>query len=106
MPRSEAVTGGTLVKSLLIRTKPNRKSFTSVGENKCVSLMLKKRVRTGRSYGKFSAVDWMLLDSVEPMDSCRSPAPKGRNESACEKKNRALSLSVPPRNSRSQFAVN
>ena len=38
--------------------------------------------------------------------SGRPPAPKGNSDSAFEKKKRAESLSLPPRNSRSQLAVN
>ena len=38
-----------LIRLLLMRTKPKRKSLTKVGENKCVSAMLKKRAFTGRS---------------------------------------------------------
>src|SRR5256885_7324547 len=48
----------------------------------------------------------MLLPSVLPSDSCKSPPPKGRKLSESEKKNRAESLSAPPRNSRSQLEVN
>src|SRR2546425_1919986 len=87
-------------------TKPNRKSFTRVGEKRCVSETLKKRARTGVSNGKLRAVELTLLVSVLPSDSCKSPPPKGRKLSESEKKNRADSLSVPPRNSRSQLLVN
>src|ERR1700737_4252153 len=48
----------------------------------------------------------MLLAKVPPSDACSPPAPKGRNDSALEKKNRADTLSLPPRNSRSHVAVN
>src|SRR5258705_4463182 len=106
IPRSESVTVGTLAKTSLICTNPNRNSFTSVGENKCVSVALKKRARTGVSKGKLRDVELMLLASVLPSDSCKSPAPNGRKLSESEKKKRAEILSVPPRNSRSQFEVN
>src|SRR5882757_9059570 len=108
MPKASAVTpaGGTLTRLLLIRTKPKRKSLTSVGENKCVSATLKKRALTGRSYGKFKSVALMLLANVPPSEACRPPAPKGRNDSAFEKKKRAASLSLPPLNSLSQLVVN
>src|SRR5216683_4204048 len=87
-------------------TKPNRNSFTSVGEKRCVSVTLKKRARTGVSKGKFSDVELMLLASVLPSDSWRSPPPNGRKLSESEKKKRAEILSWPPWNSRSQFEVN
>src|SRR5690242_20237329 len=48
----------------------------------------------------------MLLESVLPRDSGRSPPPNGRKDSESEKKKRAEILSCPPRNSRSQFVVN
>src|SRR5262245_59597676 len=48
----------------------------------------------------------MLLERVPPSEACRPPAPKGRKDSALEKKNRAATLSWPLRNSRSQLAVN
>ena len=87
-------------------TNPKRNSFTSAGEKRCVSVMLRKRAPTGVSKGKFSDAELMLLASVLPRDSCKSPAPNGRKLSESEKKNRAESLSVPPRNSRSQLLVN
>src|SRR5260370_29172878 len=106
MPISAVVTGFTLFSWSLICTKPNRNSFTRFGENRCVSVTLKKRARTGVSKGKFSDVELMLLASVLPSDSCRSPPPNGRKLSESEKKKRAEILSWPPRNSRSQFEVN
>src|SRR5205823_14853487 len=87
-------------------TKPKRNSFTSVGEKRCVSVALKKRALTGVSKGKFNDVELMLLASVLPSDSWRSPPPNGRKLSESEKKKRAEILSCPPRNSRSQFEVN
>src|SRR5450432_4338528 len=48
----------------------------------------------------------MLLLRVPPREACKPPAPKGRKESALEKKKRAETLSVPWRNSRSQLVVN
>src|SRR6516164_707242 len=87
-------------------TNPNRSSFTKVGEKRCVSVRLKKRACTGVSNGKFSEAELMLLASVLPNDSCKSPAPNGKKLSESEKKKRAEILSVPPRNSRSQFVVN
>src|ERR1700747_2145010 len=68
--------------------------------------MLKKRAWTGVSNGKFNDAELMLLASVLPSDSWRSPPPKGSNDSESEKKKRAESLSCPPRNSRSQLEVN
>src|SRR5580692_12977656 len=106
IPRSVVVTGGTLLRTSLICTKPKRNSFTSVGENKCVSVTLKNRVCTGVSNGKFRDDELTLLASVLPRDSCRSPPPKGRKLSESEKKKRAESLSWPLRNSRSQLVVN
>src|SRR4051812_7182585 len=106
MPKSVVVTGGTLLSTSLICTKPNRNSLTRVGENRCVSVTFRKRACTGVSNGKFSELELTLLASVEPSDSCRSPPPKGRKLSESEKKNRTDSLSWPPRNSRSQFDVN
>src|SRR6266851_1278611 len=106
MPRSVAVTGGTLRRLLLILTEPNRKSLTSVGEKRCVSLRVKKRAATGRSYGKFKSVALMLLARVPPREACNPPAPKGRSDSALEKKNRTETLSRPAPNSRSQLEVN
>src|ERR1700674_561453 len=87
-------------------TKPKRNSFTSVGEKRCVSVALKKRALTGVSKGKFNDVELMLLARVLPSDSWRSPPPNGRKLSESEKKNRAETLSWPPRNSRSQLEVN
>src|SRR6266404_5099656 len=87
-------------------TKPKRSSFTSVGEKRCVSVALKKRAATGVTNGKFNEVELMLLASVLPRDSWRSPPPNGRKLSESEKKKRAETLSWPPRNSRSQFEVN
>src|SRR5882672_8806492 len=52
------------------------------------------------------SVALMLLASVPPKEACKPPAPKGRNDSAFEKKNRAASLSLPPLNSLSQLVVN
>src|SRR6202043_2832252 len=98
--------GGTLLRTSLMWTKPNRNSFTSVGENKCVSVTFKNRARTGVSNGKFSDEELTLLASVLPRDSCRSPPPKGRKLSESEKKNRTDTLSWPLRNSRSQLVVN
>src|SRR5215472_3805264 len=86
-------------------TNPNRSSFTKVGEKRCVSVTLKKRACTGVSKGKFSDAELMLLASVLPNDSCKSPAPNGRKLSESEKKTRAETFSSPWRNSRSQFAV-
>src|SRR5271154_149464 len=106
IPKSVVVTGGTLVKSSLICTKPNLNSFTSVGEKRCVSVIFRKRAFTGVSNGKLSEEELTLLASVLPKDSCRSPPPKGRKLSESEKKNRAESLSWPLRNSRSQLVVN
>ena len=60
----------------------------------------------GRSYGKFKSVALMLLAKVPPREACNPPAPKGRSDSALEKKKRAETLSVPLRNSRSQLVVN
>src|SRR5438270_5324737 len=105
-PKSLAVTGGRLSRLSLMYTNPKRNSFTSAGEKRCVSVRLKKRASTGVSKGKFSDAELMLLASVLPRDSCKSPAPNGRKLSESEKKNRAESLSVPPRNSRSQLLVN
>src|ERR1041384_4432201 len=87
-------------------TNPNRSSLTSVGEKRCVSVTLKNRARTGVSKGKLRDAVLMLLDSVLPSDSCKSPPPNGKKLSESEKKNRAETLSAPPRNSRSQFEVN
>src|SRR5229473_3736669 len=87
-------------------TNPKRSSFTSVGEKRCVSVALKKRAATGVSNGKFNDVELILLASVLPSDSWRSPPPNGRKLSESEKKKRAEILSWPPRNSRSQFDVN
>src|ERR1700731_4950806 len=87
-------------------TKPNRNSFTSVAEKRCVSVALKKRALTGVSNGKFNDVELMLLASVLPSDSWRSPPPNGRKLSESEKKKRTDTLSWPPRNSLSQFEVN
>src|ERR1700720_461785 len=106
MPRSVVVTGGTLLSTSLMCTKPKRNSFTSVGENRCVSVTLKKRACTGVSNGKFRDEELTLLASVLPRDSGRSPPPNGRKLSEFEKKNRAETLSWPPRNSRSQLVVN
>src|SRR3981189_3574690 len=52
------------------------------------------------------SVALMLLARVPPREACRPPAPKGKNDSAFEKKNRAASLSLPPLNSLSQLVVN
>src|ERR1700689_2812581 len=106
IPRSLVVTGGTLLSTSLICTKPKRNSFTSVGENKCVSVTFRNRERTGVSNGKFSEEELTLLASVLPSDSCRSPAPNGRKLAELEKKKRTETLSCPPRNSRSQLVVN
>src|SRR5580698_7029995 len=106
MPRSVVVTGGTLLRTSLMWTKPNRNSFNRVGENKCVSVTFKNRAWTGVSNGKFSDEELTLLASVLPRDSCRSPPPKGRKLSESEKKKRAESLSWPLRNSRTQLVVN
>src|SRR6476646_10062844 len=106
IPRSVAVTGATLLSTSLICTKPNLNSFTSVGEKRCVSVIFKKRARTGVSNGKFRDEELTLLASVLPSDSCRSPPPKGRKLSESEKKNLAEILSCPLRNSRSQLVVN
>src|SRR5215470_9329189 len=105
IPRSLVVTGGTLPSTSLMCTKPKRNSFTSAGEKRCVSVILRKRACTGVSNGKFSEAELMLLASVLPRDSWRSPAPKGRVLSESEKKNRAERLSVPPRNDLSQLDV-
>src|SRR5450755_3150454 len=48
----------------------------------------------------------MLLAKVPPREACKPPAPNGKRDSALEKKKRAATLSVPPRNSRSQLVVN
>src|SRR5216684_7922467 len=48
----------------------------------------------------------MLLARVPPKEACKPPAPKGRNDSASEKKNRRETLSRPAPNSRSQLEVN
>src|ERR1700724_2006425 len=101
MPRSVVVTGGIFKRLYVMRTYPKRNSLTSAGENKCVSLALKKRPLTGRSYGKFKSAALMLLAKVPPSEACRPPAPKGKKDSALEKKKRAETLSWPPRNSRS-----
>src|SRR5258708_14246419 len=93
VPRLLAVKGGTLIRSSLMCTNPKRNSFTSIGENRCVSVALKNRACTGVSNGKFSAVELMLLASVLPSDSWRSPAPNGRKLSESEKKNREETLS-------------
>src|SRR5215475_9035820 len=106
MPRCAVVTGGMLLSSSLMCTKPKRNSLTSVGEKRCVSVRFKKRACTGVSNGKLSQVELTLLAKVLPSDSGKSPPPKGRNDSASEKKNLAEILSWPPRNSRSQLAVN
>src|SRR6202043_3496551 len=106
MPRSVVVTGGTLLRTSLMWTKPNRNSFTSLGENKCVSVTLKNRAWTGVSNGKLSDEELTLLASVLPRDSGKSPPPNGRKLSESEKKKRTETLSWPPRNSRSQFEVN
>src|SRR6266403_4046975 len=87
-------------------TKPKRNSFTRVGEKRCVSLAVKNRPFRGRSYGKLRSVALMLLERVPPREAWRPPAPKGRTDSELEKKNRAATLSWPPRNSRSQLVVN
>src|SRR5580658_7342280 len=68
--------------------------------------MFRNRARTGVSKGKLSDAELMLLASVLPSDSCRSPPPKGSKLSESEKKKRADSLSWPLRNSRSQLLVN
>src|SRR6267378_1380164 len=52
------------------------------------------------------SVALMLLARVPPREACNPPAPKGKNDSALEKKNRAASLSLPPLNSLSQVVVN
>src|SRR5271155_328647 len=106
IPRSVVVTGGTLLSTSLMCTKPKRNSLTRVGENKCVSVIFKNRDLTGVSKGKFNEEELTLLARVLPSDSCRSPAPKGRKLSELEKKNRTETLSWPPRNSRSQLVVN
>src|SRR6267142_550424 len=106
IPRSEVVTGGTLFSSSFMCTKPKRNSLTRVGEKRWDSVTFRKRARTGVSKGKFRAVELTLLAKVLPSDSGKAPPPKGRKVSASEKKNRAESLSCPPRNSRSQFDVN
>src|ERR1700720_3652032 len=87
-------------------TKPKRNSLTSVGEKRWVSVILRKRACTGVSNGKFNEAELMLLASVLPRDSWRSPPPKGSRDSESEKKKRADNLSWPPRNSRSQLEVN
>src|ERR1700730_10794202 len=87
-------------------TKPKRNSLTSVGENRWLSVIFRKRACTGVSNGKFSDAELMLLAKVLPRDSWRSPPPKGRRDSESEKKKRAENLSRPPRNSRSQLEVN
>src|ERR1700682_2381900 len=96
IPRLEAAIGGLFRRLSLILTKPNRKSFTSVGENKCVSFALKKRARTGISNGKSKSVALILLASVPPSEACTPPAPHGSRVSALEKKNRAAILSAFP----------
>src|ERR1700686_8406 len=101
IPRSAAVTGGIFKRLYVMRTYPKRNSLTSAGENKCVSLALKKRPLTGKSYGKFKSAALILLARVPPREACKPPAPNGREDSALEKKNRAETLSCPPRNSRS-----
>src|SRR5260221_14078761 len=106
IPRSVSVTGGTLARTSFIWENPNRNLFTSAGENKGVSVALKKRARTGVSKGKLKDVELMLLASGLPSDSCKSPPPNGRKLSETEKKKRAEILSVPPRNSRSQLEGN
>src|SRR6201987_3065468 len=106
MPKSVAVTGAIFCKLLLMRTKPKRKSFTTAGENRWVSSILRNRALIGRSYGKSRSVALMLLARVAPREACNPPAPNGKNDSEFEKKKRAESLSLPPRNSRSQVVVN
>src|SRR6266852_105482 len=106
IPRSLTVTGGTLIKSSLMCTNPKRNSFINVGENKWLSVTFKNRACTGVSKGKLSDAVLMLLASVLPKDSCRSPAPKGRKLSESEKKKRAEILSLLLLKSRSQFVVN
>src|ERR1700674_5914409 len=106
IPSSLALTGGMLIKSSFMWTNPKRNSFTSVCENKCVSVILKNRACTGVSKGKLSEAVLMLLASVLPSDSCKSPAPKGRKLSESEKKKRAETLSLLLWHSRSQFVVN
>src|ERR1700758_5216248 len=87
-------------------TKPKRNSFTRVGEKRWVSVRFKKRAWTGVSNGKFRDAELMLLASVLPSDSCKSPPPNGSKLSESEKKNRADSLSASLRNPRSQLEVN
>src|SRR5260370_37331232 len=86
-------------------TKAKRSSFTSVGEKRCVSVALKKRAATGVSNGKFNDVALMLLASVLPSDSWRSPPPNGRELSEAERTKAAEVVSWPPRDSRSKFRV-
>src|SRR5271165_1764792 len=97
IPRSVVVTGGTLLRTSLMCTKPKRNSFTSVGENRWVSVTLKNREWTGVSKGKFKDDELTALASVLPSDSCRSPPPNGRKPSESEKKKRTETLSWPPR---------
>src|SRR5882724_2491962 len=106
MPKSVVVTGGTLLSTSLMCTNPKRNSFTSVGENRWVSVTFRNRACTGVSNGKFSDEELTLLASVLPSDSGRSPPPNGRKLSESEKKNLTENLSWPPRNSRSQLEVN
>src|SRR5579864_3230822 len=102
MPTSLTVTGGTLMALLLMWTQPKRKSLTRVGENRWVSATDIRRSSTGRSKGKFRSEPLML----PPSEACRPPAPKGTSCSELEKKKRYATLSLPPRNSRSQLVVN
>ena len=59
MPASAAVTGGTLMSLLLMRTNPRRNSLTSVGEKTCVSVKREDSILHRKLVGKveISAAD-------------------------------------------------
>src|SRR5579884_3497403 len=99
---SPTVTWGTLMALLLMCTRPKRKSFTREGEKICVSEIVNRRSLTGKSNGKFKSEPLTLPQR----EACRPPAPKGTCCSESEKKKRTATLSLPPRNSRSQLVVN
>src|ERR1700727_1805445 len=102
IPICAPVTGASLFSLSLIMLMPKRKSLIRLLLKTCVSVMLPKRLWRGISKGKFR----LFKPGSPPVWMPKESAPKGSKVSEFDQKNRSDRRSLPPRNSRSQFAVN
>jgi len=94
--------GGTLARTSLYGQIPNRNSFTSAGENNVRFRGVKEARAHRRSKGKLRDVELMLLASVLPSDSCKSPAQTAENFRNRKREARGNLIGAAA-NSRSQF---